>query len=822
MVTKSSLWGVIVGGVLSILILTVLLWWMFFHVSYIVYSQDTVIQGDFVVTEDQPVMLKDNAKITVKGDAILAGEVICKKGGIRLEVEGFLTMANEVNCDTDPNEAGVNASGVQIVASGGLLLGPTSTIDSMGSVQLVDQASKIATSQESVDQLFDAAENDDSSGLQIGPLTNDLADASYASPEQSVEDGTTSFLPFVQAAYAAEQEPEGGRAYVHNLVERITNQVGLTDDERDALALVLIGFSDSLIGRDDVSKNNERFRGVERYLDEAVRDFIKNGSEDLEITPEEAQAISEIIDDFLREEEGKLPVIVSGAIRVGDGGTPPEEIDVEELLEEELSDNEDEKKRPKKIILNFDFSDGKRGVVLSNLTVKGPHGVDAPSGRSSDCDVVGENGGDALRFTARAHNLRVGNVVLEMGHGGDGGSVASSPACEKASATGGNGGKPGNIRMRATGTFEVFGNFTIVPGIGGFGGGAKAETISMKAACPGEDAGLAEATGGNGGDSLQRLRIRGTIGGNSLIRVASAYGGDGGSAFAQAGNGGDGKTCGCAGGLGGKAIAVGGNGGAAAPAKDGSSIGGNGGKAIAVAGDGGHGAHCKKDEGPAGAGGNGGDAIMSPGIGGPGDTAGKDGSDGSEALAGDGGNGGDGCREGARGLAGLGNGGFNGTDGEQMCTNQPPEEEVDLISIQGVDPESMYEMEVIPFSGTAIPTFLVRVAGPDECDSDHWHGGGAITMIDGSTTTDPAPGGCGFGKRSELEPVNVRVNESTMKELYGNAVGQYLFYNDGTEGQTTNPGCSMIELCMTGGSWVTCPGQEDVIEKNTELGCPGY
>jgi RNA polymerase sigma factor (sigma-70 family) len=58
------------------------------------------------------------------------------------------------------------------------------------------------------------------------------------------------------------------------------------------------------------------------------------------------------------------------------------------------------------------------------------------------------------------------------------------------------------------------------------------------------------------------------------------------------------------------------------------------------------------------------------------------------------------------------------------------------------------EIEVIEFEGLLLPTDQLRIAGPDACDGDHWHGG-PVVALDGTVVNDPAPGVCGFGKVDE-------------------------------------------------------------------------
>ncbi len=793
---KYSLWAVIIGGITSILVLLFLSWWMFFRVSYIVYAEDTVIEGNFVITEEQPVLLKNNAKLTIKGDAVLAGELTCKNGGVQLEVDGFLSLANEINCDEDPQEVAAENAGVSIVAKGGLMMGKDAIIDSEGSVQIVDVSEKVATSQEAIDKVFDQVEVVATAGVQIGPLSNEEEAQSFGTPKEVAPVSKGKPLPFIDTANAQVSDlEEQNVGDVLDLIAKI-EAANLTPDQMQQLNEMLFALSleQTFKQEGQLVKNLKSVMDVERFLHQDALTKADSFLLNLRVNQTELDYLAWLVDEFLQDKGKTPPVIIGGTIKVGSGQKPPEEIDLEKVVDQELG-----RRAPKKIVLNFDFSDN-RGVALSDLTIKGPNGAPAASGVSSSCEVSGDNGGNAMRFNVRAHNLRVANFTIEMGSGGDGASVATPASCEEASALAGDGGKPGNIKMYATGRFEIAGGMTIIPGAGGHGGLAKATTKDAAQSCPGKNSGDAEAIGGNGGDSMQKLRIRGSIGGVDNITIAAAHGGNGGDAFAESGEGGHGQSCGCNGGNGGEAYALAGDGGNAAPSANGLSTGGDGGEAIANAGNAGFGGSCRQNEGPAGGGGAGGNAIADAGLGGTGDIRGTDGPQGL-SRAGDGGNGGDGCNEGLGGPAGQGSTASPGEKGKRLCT-VPPQEEENLVSLPGTDPNSMYELEVIPFDGSAIPIFLIRKGQGQECDQvEHWHGTGVIKMINAGETKDPLPDGCGFGKTAELPSRWVPVNHATMVGLYGNGVEQYLRPTGDDEGG------SMVQLCMVGGAWVECPGQ---------------
>lgn len=337
----------------------------------------------------------------------------------------------------------------------------------------------------------------------------------------------------------------------------------------------------------------------------------------------------------------------------------------------------------KKILINFDFGPNK-DYRIEDFALSGPDGRAGADDINKSCNAKGGNGEDAFRVRIAAGNITIDDFELWLGHGGKGGNAETTKDCNPGNATGGNGGKPGNLKIEAVNSLTIAGDFIIHPGYGGNGGKATAYGRNGIDACPGQKGGDATARGGNGANNKKDLRALGSITGINNVSVSSTRGGDGGGAIANPGKGGSGTSCGCAGGAGGKGTAIGGKGGNAnllvlgTPVK---TIGGNGGSADSKGGIGGNGGMCDA-RGPGGNGGNGGDAVSTKGTKGTGVTAGEDGRLVSQA-GGNAGNGGDGCNEGQGGKGGIGNpNGKNGAPGRNLC--QPP---------GGVTPEPQPESE---------------------------------------------------------------------------------------------------------------------------------
>lgn len=329
------------------------------------------------------------------------------------------------------------------------------------------------------------------------------------------------------------------------------------------------------------------------------------------------------------------------------------------------------KKKKRIIILNLPGIDE---VSIQNFAIFGP---DANSGDddTDKCTVNGKDGDNAMRFTALAPNIRINNFALHMGSGGDGGNaVTKKDDCDHGKATGGNGGKAGNIKMVTSQGFNIEGKFIIHPGWGGNGGDAFAYG---KEGDPGEKGGDATANGGHGADNKKAIRARGNINGVGNIEVGSMLGGHGGSAYAFPGKGGDGVACKSqTGGAGGDGTAIGGDGGDAKLILSGKGAGritgaediaGDGGDAEVRGGQGGNGSQCDPKK-AGGNGGKGGNVInAAAGNGSIGDKIGAAGTINNQA-GGNGGNGGDGCLPGDGGEGGNGDPqGEKGKDGKNVC-----------------------------------------------------------------------------------------------------------------------------------------------------------
>lgn len=421
-----------------------------------------------------------------------------------------------------------------------------------------------------------------------------------------------------------------------------------------------------------------------------------------------------------------------------------------------------------------DGSDGHRwaltcngdGVITGGTRVSGQgagngFGGDVTGGAGdSDLDEQGGDGGDAgrldVRVTGKLDFPPNAAVRFVLGNGGDGGSrtVTATAPSGNATATGGDGGESGTLRVSANGGITIGpGGIIIEPGTPGTGGNAIAVAgdgtdAGAAAATPG---GTATATAGEGGDSPRaRLRSRGNVTGLANVTVLDAPGGVGGDARATGGKGGDGNEMFPPGADGGGMTATAGEGGEARATGTGDApigIGGMGGSAFIFRGLGGIGWNgCSVMPHKAGGdGGKGGNGSVTSGEGGDGSlTDGDPGSINVPAGTGDGGMGGDGEGPGSGGSGGSKAANANGGANNDMPLNfQDGADGVNCpaaVMIE-VGPAEMAVTHVIGSSPCPqlVGTFTVRNIGTAPVNLQLALGSTALNVSPGGAT-DVAPG----------------------------------------------------------------------------------
>lgn len=81
-----------------------------------------------------------------------------------------------------------------------------------------------------------------------------------------------------------------------------------------------------------------------------------------------------------------------------------------------------------------------------------------------------------------------------------------------------------------------------------------------------------------------------------------------------------------------------------------------------------------------------------------------------------------------------------------------------VVDVSGPVTEGFVRVKVLVFGGEHYPLVQFHVAGSDACDADHYHAGVAGSF-EGSSTSDPNPTACGFGRVSEVEVIEVDVSQ---------------------------------------------------------------
>jgi len=102
-----------------------------------------------------------------------------------------------------------------------------------------------------------------------------------------------------------------------------------------------------------------------------------------------------------------------------------------------------------------------------------------------------------------------------------------------------------------------------------------------------------------------------------------------------------------------------------------------------------------------------------------------------------------------------------GTTGVQPPTETPSGGGDEIIVVRAGDPQraGYVRVLVLVYEDEHYPLIQFRVAGPDNCDANHYHADHAVSF-EGSTRGDPNPSSCGFGRESEAEILTVDVAQA--------------------------------------------------------------
>ncbi|MBI4092691.1 MAG: hypothetical protein HY420_02080 [Candidatus Kerfeldbacteria bacterium] len=535
-----------------------------------VFAADQTLEGNFVVTQGTKVVVQNGATLTVNGDLLVQGSLVCDGGPLNLRVKGAVTVERHVQCDRPAAlSSGDVGNGIMVVAKT-FNITKDAAVVSNGHVQMVTDATKLATTQEKIDALYDEAGKYRGEKYHFGPLTprEEIPESakglptSFVAPASSTQDNELGFLGRLFVSSANAQEPA---ADIEGNPVANTNKVGGTWIVGDPSAKPPFNLTIPTPPK-DITKIILNF------------DF---GGDDVEIADFEL---------------------------TGPDGRPGKD-DLNQSCDAKGGRGENAMR------LNVNAAT----ITVNNFDLHlGNGGQGGGAETTKDCDpatATGGQGGEAGNFKMVASEgfSITGAFTIFPGQGGEGGTATAhgkkgDDGCDglkggDATATGGKGGDNKKLLV-VSGTVAGTSNIDIremVGGQGGLGqalGGNGGDGIGSE--CNGGDGGKATATGGKGGDTN--------------CSKFPCTGGKGGDAIARPGKGGNGGT--------GSATEAGGNGGQGG---DANSTAGKGGTGKTANGEDG----TVQDQ-TGGDGGNGGDGCGpgSGGAGGAGDPEGKKGEDG--------------------------------------------------------------------------------------------------------------------------------------------------------------------------------------------------
>ncbi len=472
-----------------------------------VYNADTVIDGPLTLAPSDTIVLLRGATLHVKGDLTVGGEIVCKGGALALTVDGALIVEGALRC----------AEGdIAAVVKGPVAFAKSADVTSEGSVQIVDDAAKLAQTDAEVEAIFNETGEDSGAGTRIGPMIEGgkVGSGISISSGASLANVPARFFGLVNVAEAQEARDKDGNVISGVVISGVWT----------------IGTGGAPPAGVDVQTPDKKIKKIILNFD-----FGKDGN-----------------------------VALKNFHLVGPKGRSGES-DEGKSCNARGKDGEDA----------FRFRVQARNITLDEFRLELGDGGDGGSAETTkDCDpgvAKGGKGGEAGNFKMTAEGkIQIKSFHIVPGRGGSGGSAIAHgkdglPACPgtkggDATATGGDGGK-NKKELAARGAVSGIGNVTIDAVVGGVGGDATANPgkggNGVACKCNGGAGGKGTATAGTGGDA-------------SLSGIAgTSEGGDGGDADSRGGLGGNGGSCkvneptGGNGGKGGDAKSTFGKGGAA-------------------------------------------------------------------------------------------------------------------------------------------------------------------------------------------------------------------------------------------------------------------
>lgn len=146
----------------------------YFAKTYI--NEDTIIQGDYNPNPNKTLVFKNNATLTVEGNATVKNPIECQNGSININVKGNLSVSNKLDCQNEDKTSakGVEGVGIALAVGGNVEFTDSASVSSSGHILLVDNPDHFPKTQEDLEKLFIETGMDTNDGnFRIGPLGTD-------------------------------------------------------------------------------------------------------------------------------------------------------------------------------------------------------------------------------------------------------------------------------------------------------------------------------------------------------------------------------------------------------------------------------------------------------------------------------------------------------------------------------------------------------------------------------------------------------------------------------------------------------------------------
>src|SRR3989338_674987 len=135
------------------------------------YESDTTLSGDYILSKDERVVVKNGAIVTIEGNANVRGTLSCENGPLQIVANGKLFVDGKLECDRaselPQDDIG---NGIVITAKGDVEFGASATIVTNGHVQIVDDQGKLATTADAIQKIYDDSGTDSGEGMRLGPF----------------------------------------------------------------------------------------------------------------------------------------------------------------------------------------------------------------------------------------------------------------------------------------------------------------------------------------------------------------------------------------------------------------------------------------------------------------------------------------------------------------------------------------------------------------------------------------------------------------------------------------------------------------------------